>query len=77
MLHVVIGESTYEGEATLEPYRLGRVDEASGSIYTSIETSILLVPTMLHPEGHDVFREVGLVGDCPLIDIVFDIHVVS
>ena len=74
LLYIIICISADEGKSPLEPHRLGGVNQTSVSIHTGIDATIHLVPTMLHPEGHNVLCEIGLVGFSPLLDIFLDIH---
>ena len=73
-LHIVVGKRADECEATLEPYRLGRVHQASVAVETGIYSAVLSVETMLKPEGHDVFGEVGFVLFRPRFNVFSYVH---
>ena len=74
LLDIVVSVGANECEASLKPYRLGRVHQRSVAIYASIDTAINTVPTMLHPERHDVLGQILLVRISPRLNIFFYVH---
>ena len=73
-LHIVVGKRADECEATLEPYRLGRVHQASVAVETGIYSAVLSVETVLEPERHYVFGEVGSVFLRPRFNVFSYVH---
>ena len=74
LLDIVVCKGANECEAALKPYRLGCIHQRSVAIYASIDTAINPVPTVLHPERHDVLGQILLVRFCPRLNIFFYVH---
>ena len=74
LLYIIICIGAYKGESTLKPHRLGGIDQTSISIKTSVNTTVYLIPSMLHPEWHDVLCQISLIRFCPLLNIFFYVH---
>ena len=74
LLYMIISVGANEGEAALEPYRLGGVHERSVTVYAGIDTSVFTIEAVLHPERHDILGQVVLVRTCPIADICFYIY---
>ena len=74
LLDIVVSVGANECKTALKPYRLGCIHQRSVTIYTSIDTAIHSVPTVFHPERHDVLGQILLVRVCPRLNIFFYVH---
>ena len=74
LLDIVVCKGANECKTALKPYRLGCIHQRSVAIYASIDTAIDPVPTVFHPERHDVLGQILLVRVCPRLNIFFYVH---
>ena len=73
-LNVVVSVCGDEAEASLEPDGLGAVYQAAVAIDTGVDSPMLAVQAMLHPERQDVAGQVFAVGSGPGLQVILYIH---
>ena len=66
LLYIVVGIAAGVGKTSLEPYRLGGVHKLAVACNAGIDTSVLTVEAVLHPERHNVLDKVFAIALCPI-----------